>query len=135
MTDPLDDLRDLVRDANRSPQDQWAQACQTIVEAFQNSLRAMREEAEIDGFVDTFGDGEGAILAIVRDDKRPALVLRHGESAVEIAYGNAVKLPGHGQDAWDFVESSFEGLLGFHDVTEDAVIGAVTAFVRQKVLP
>ena len=117
---------------NRSPQAEWAQVLQTIVKALQDSLTVMDEEVEIDGFVDTFGDGDGAILAIVRDeDRRPALLLRRGESAVEIAYGNTVKLPGHGQ--WDFVESSFEGLLAFDDVTEQAVIRAVTTFVRRNV--
>jgi hypothetical protein len=132
MTDPLDDLRILIRHANRSPQAEWAQVLQTIVKALQDSLTVMDEEVEIDGFVDTFGDGDGAILAIVRDeDRRPALLLRRGESAVEIAYGNTVKLPGHGQ--WDFVESSFEGLLAFDDVTEQAVIRAVTTFVRRNV--
>ncbi len=132
MTDPLDDLRILVRHANRSPQAQWAQVLQTIVKALQECLTVIDEEVEIDGFVDTFRDGEGAILAIVRDeDRRPALLLRRGESAVEIAYGSTVKLPGHGQ--WDFVESSFEGLLAFDDVTEHAVIRAVTTFMRRNV--
>jgi hypothetical protein len=132
MTDPLDDLRILIRHASRSPQVEWAQVLQTIVKALQDSLAVMDEEVEIDGFVDAFADGEGAILAIVRDeDRRPALLLRRGENAVEIAYGNTVKLPGHGQ--WDFVESSLEGLLAFDDVTEDAVIRAVTTFVRRNV--
>jgi len=136
MTNPLDELRTVVRMARRSsPEEQWADALQTIVHALQLGLQAMYEEGQIDGFVDTLDGGDGAMLWIARDDRRPAMVLRRGGDGVEIVYGNVLKRPEHGEAAWDFVETGVEGGLALHDVTQNAVINALTAFMRHQIEP
>lgn len=115
-----------------SPEERWADALQTILHALQLGLEAIYEEGQIDGSVDSLDGSDGAMLWIVRDDRRPAFVLRRGGEGVEIVYGRAVKRPEHGEAAWDFVEASVAGGLTLHDLTEDSVINALTAFMRHQ---
>ena len=116
-----------------SPEERWADALQMILQALQLGLQAIYEEGQIDGSVDSLDGGDGAMLWIVRDDRRPAFVLRRGGEGVEIVHGKVVKRPEHGEAAWDFVEANVAGGLALRDLTEDAVINALTAFMRDQV--